>query len=182
MLIVRTQFGSATGTPWLSTMAFGGSSADDAQDAAEAVRAFWDSLKNYISDTVSCNDTGLVDVVNEATGEKTGEWTVDVPAVLCNDSAQALPWATQGLISWRTGVFYSGRQVLGRTFIPGPTEASNEGGHMTSTYSGVLLSSAGTLAAATIPFHVYSRTHHALCEVKAWRVPQPWSVLRSRRD
>jgi len=100
------------------------------------------------------------------------------------EGTEKLPPATQGLIEWRTGFFVGGREIRGRTFIPGLSNSS-------SAANGVPTSTWLTLAAAastaiigwtSSDFVVYSPTKHQKALVTAGQPWNEWAVLRSRRD
>jgi hypothetical protein len=96
-----------------------------------------------------------------------------------------MAFATQGLIRWRTGVFIAGRELRGRTFIPGATESRSANGRPDSTYITTAETAAQDLldnAALGAALVVYSVTHRQVELVQSRSVWGQWAVLRSRRD
>ena len=93
---------------------------------------------------------------------------------------------TQGLVHWLTGDFVNGRQLRGKTFIPGLCEDDNTtAGLMSSTCQGVIATAADALLTASGtngPLMIYSPTNHVAEAVQANTVGTKWAVLRSRRD
>jgi len=185
---VRVNFSGGSGTPWLATHYFLGS-AGSAQQAATAVGVFWgavDALINSGHDwateldvTTIESSTGALTAVT-ATTQQTGTGAL---------ATERLPQATQGLLQWRTGGILGGKELRGRTFIPGLTEASNDSGDVVAATVTAVQAAASTLIGT------------ANADLVIWKRPNPsgagnggyssalvgsmWSkfaVLRSRRD
>jgi hypothetical protein len=125
-VITEIQGGSG-GLQW-STMHFGGTTEGEAAAAALAAAAFWADIQDILSAAYQFHFDGEVLQVDPATNQitevhLTAGWDRDGTA-----AGETLPWASQGLVRWRTGVYVAGRELRGRTFIPGWTEASSGGG------------------------------------------------------
>lgn len=138
-------------SPYLSQMYWlpqtaGGSDAD-ATDCLARFRAFWAALDDWITSTITANFDPAVQAIEDTTGELTAVYAATpVSALTMIGGTNPLPYQTQGLVRWATDGVLRGRVVKGRTFIPGPEEASNIGlGVPSSSYSDAL-----TLAAAEI--------------------------------
>lgn len=183
MYRVRTQITGGLGGPYLSTMYFSVIGGLTAANANAAVGAFWGTMKAVMSTSMTATTEGEVAELDVATGQVTGALPVTSIANTGTASGDTLPPAVQGLIRWRTGTFFNGREVRGRTFIPGPGEALNTNGVPTSVW----LSAANTAAANLIAdpnsdFQIYTRKNHnseAVITGAGWT---QWAVLRSRRD
>lgn len=181
MYRVRTQLTGLFGLPGLSTMFFdeaGGS----AQQAVNAVGAFWAGVvTNGVQNGFQYLTEPDVDVVNSTTGQITS--TVQTTSASGSSSAagEALPWATQGLIRWRTGVYSGGREIRGRTFLPGMLESNSFGiplASWTTPMQGVVNA---LIADANSTLIVWSRKNQGFAPVVSGSVWQQWAVLRSRR-
>nr|CRY96281.1 hypothetical protein [uncultured prokaryote] len=182
MLRVRTVFTGPPGTPWLSTMYFDSSDGGDAPAATARVADFWDACAVKIFTSVNITVQPEVAILNSA-GELTGIAAGTVHNVSGTGSGDPLPWATQGLIIWDTNVFTDGRQVIGKTYVPGLTEGNATGGVLNGTGQSALLGAAtGLLASDSPAFAVFSRKHSTINDVVAGRVDTQFAVLRSRRD
>jgi len=181
LLRVRTQIEQQSGGPGLATMWFTGSDQTAADDAAAAVRTFWDTIKAKISSGTAMQVLPEVTEVDLATGDAIGVFFVEAAIVAGTASGDVLPYTTQGLVSWRTGTFVEGRELRGRTFIPTPVEADNVGGFPLTSYSTAIAIAANSLAGSTA-LEVYSRTHHAQADVISASCWNNWAELRTRRN
>lgn len=181
MLRVRTEFTGVIGGPYLSTMYFSGSDSTAAGAAVAALDTFWSALELMMVNTLSWTTLSDIDVLSDA-GALTGVTSATPVSGVGQVSSAQLARQTQGLIRWRTGAIVSGRELRGRTFIPGPTETHNDAGPI-STYVTALQSAAdGLLGAASTSLIIHSRTHgvsEAAVTGSAWT---DWATLRSRRD
>jgi len=186
MLRVRVSINSSAvaGGPWLYTSYWTGNDSQGGADTARnAVVAFFNSFRAHQHTSVT---NTLVTVVDQLAldGTLTGQYVVaaSAQAGLVNTST-LLPPATQGLIHWRTGSFIGGRELRGKTFLPGMTEGENVQGVMDGTVNGLILGYANTLRAVANPaLGVWSRKSAAISTVSAAQVPTKWAVLRSRKD
>jgi len=183
MLRVRTIFSGAPGTPWVSTMYFTG---DDTQAGAEeantAVGAFWESVDDIMDNSVSWSTDSLVAQLS-LTGELQDGFGVTPVTSTGETSGDALPWNTQALLQLRTGAYTNGREIRGRIFIPGLTEAANGDGVPSTATKNTINTAAATLAAVTSPdLAVWSRAHASVSTVATASCWAQWATLRSRRD
>ena len=128
MYRIRTQILNGQGGPWLSTMFFD-EAAGTAQQAATAVGTFWGAIDNFLPSGLAWDVENEVVFVDEASGNPTGLVGVTGPTGTGTIGSEILPTATQVLIRWRTGTYLAGREVRGRTFIPGTTETDAVGGN-----------------------------------------------------
>ena len=180
---VRTQLVGGSGASQVSTMYFATSDGLLAQDAATAVRTFWDNLKGRIANDYTVQVENEVITIDVATGEPYSSSAVTSSPVVGLQEAEPLPWATQGLVQWATGAFIGGRRLRGRTFIPGTTATDNTVGVPTTTYKSGLQSAAAALIGDTASMLViYSRAHTTYQPVIAGTAWAKWAELRSRRD
>jgi hypothetical protein len=183
MYRVRTNFTGVPGAPYLSTMYFA-ESGGTAQQAATAAGAFWTALIPNLTNSMNFATEADVALVNAATGVVTGA-VATTPVLGTGGRADAqLPRATQGLVRWLTGIYVAGRQVRGRTFIPGLTEDANiTDGLVTPAVAAAINNAAATLIASpNADLEIWSRT---LGQSNVATVGSTWTefaILRSRRD
>jgi hypothetical protein len=184
MFRTRTEITGGQGGPYLSTFYFdeidGGATA---ASVVTATAAFWTSLRNVIDNSLTMRVEAEVATVSDATGQVTGILSTGGATVTGDDAGDPAPWATQGLIRWRTGFFANGREIRGRTFIPGVTEARANGGVPDSSYLSNLASAVSTmLGTSNAQLVTWSRKNQDNRPVLAGSGWSQFAVLRSRRD
>lgn len=179
----RVFFTGGTGGQQVSTMYFDHEGVGTAQHASDAHGDFFSSMKTKISSSYTITVDTEVLTVNSTTGEITAATTVSPRTFAGEDAGDPLPWQTQGLVKWPTGVFVAGRRLTGRVFIPGPTESSNTNGVPNAGYlTAIQDAGESLLGALDASLFVYSPTHHAAhIAIGASAMPR-WASLRSRRD
>lgn len=183
-LRVETEITGLTGAPYLSVMNFGGSNLTDAQGAADAVRAFWFAIRNEFHSGNTVRVRPNVVYFNVTDGETIGNYSVTAPATVTGGaSGDALPYATQGLVQWRTGVYIGGREIRGRTFIGGMTENQSANGHLAAASITAFQTAGAALIADTPPaFVIWSKakaTTEIVTSCSAW---SSFAFLSSRRS
>lgn len=179
---IRTAFTGGAGGAQLSTMYFE-SGLLLAQDAADAVHTFWTAIRNNISNQYSWSVESTVTNVADFTGVPIGVETVSVSGQTGNDSSDPLPWATQGVIRTHTGVYYSGRELQGKIWVPGVTEASCTNGIPNSGYISALNGAiAGLIADSDSELYAFTRAHLNANGVTGGSTWNKFGVLRSRRS
>lgn len=158
--------------------------ADDqasADDAAAAATAWLQVLDNFLRVNQGAQVDPEVLSINVATGTTLGSFAVSEAAITGADSNDAVPNASMGLVRWRTGVYVSGREIRGRTFIPGITEQSvDANGNLSSTAISAIDAGSNLMAAGT-DLCVYSPTRGSAAEVTTASTWSEFAVLRSRR-
>jgi len=180
---VRTTVTGGSGGPYLSTSFFNVIGGLEAQDAVADLRAFWQAIRGNIWSGLTLTVEPDVAEIDIATGEVTGLVPTTSTPVTGDNSAEPTPWTTQGLIRWRSGIYVAGREIRGRTFIPGVNESVSQSGVPSSTYKSSIESAAATLLSSSVSeMVVYSRKHHELGPVLLGSVWSQWASLRSRRD
>ena len=183
MLRVTTEFTGPAGSPWYSQMDFDGEETSvQAQLAHDAVAAFWEDLEGLITSGVSYSVLGDVEHV-DLQDQTIAVFGIQATLGAGLNSAQPAPYANQGLIQWRTGSYTGGRELRGRTFIPGL--ASNA--VLNGVWSGPVV--AGMQAAADTLVEngeaglaVFSPTKSGIASVQSATARNLVAVLRSRRD
>lgn len=141
------------------------------------------------STSVTYNVSGLVDEIDESTGQITGQQSV-TPRTQIGAGAGALGPIVVGLVAqYNTDDFVNGRRIRGRSFLnpiraaytaaPAPQAAE-------LALAQAFASKMDDPGATTVRFGVYTRPKGAQPgawhDVTSTNVPQKWTVLRSRRD
>lgn len=177
---ITTVWSGRPGLPGTTTLYFHENS-HTAADQVDAVKAFWNSLKNNIVTGVNLTVDGTVEIVESDTGDIVGtDATGHGGVIVGTDSADPLPPSVQGLIQWRTGVYVGGREIRGRTFIGCLTETSNTNGVPPSGTIAAWTGYATTMLGSALA--VYSPTKHQWASVASGNAWGQFAVLRSRRD
>lgn len=181
---IRTGFTGVGGSPWINNMYFDVEEAD-IQAAADAAAGFWSNAQLAMSSLIDWAQDGVATVLNPVTGEPTDIVTYTPDTGDGQGSGDMLPAATQLLITWRTGVFSGGREVRGKTFVPGLVSSTNDNDGTID--EGVVTQFAGYAASLlTTPgnptLQVWSRKNGTVQPVTQARITNEWAVLRSRRD
>lgn len=182
MYRVRTVFTGVQGSPWVNTAYFT-DTAGTAQQAATAVGQFWQAVDSLMEVSVSWSTQADVETVDAVSGQVTD---VETTTPLTGGGVAAttgLPVATQGLVRWRTGDYFNGRELRGRWFIPGLATGANTDGAPSST----MISTVNTAAAALIAdansiLVMWSRKNGTTRAVESGSCWSQFAVLRSRRD
>lgn len=124
-----------------------------------------------------------LDIVDPGSGQVTATVPVSALSVTCSAAGNLLPRNVQGLIRWRTGFFAGGREIRGRTFVPGVKDGSNVNGVPSTGYVAALTSAATTLAAdSAAELSIWSRKAGAVAGVSSGEAWTQFATLRSRRD
>lgn len=181
MYRIRTVWTGFSGAPGVSTMYFaeGGGTA---QQAATAVGTFWGSVDNFIVSALSWRVENAVTLIDGTTGQATGVTQVSGPNGQGAATGDMVPRVAQALIRWRTGSFFGGREIRGRTFIPGISESNAIGTLSTAAISGIDAAAAALVGDANSLLLVWSRSHFLEEVVDAWETWTEFASLRSRRD
>lgn len=184
MLRVRTVFtGTIPGVPYLSTMYFTASDTQAGADAAvAAVGAFWGAVDNVMTQSLAWATQDEV-LVMDNSGQATGVFTTTPQTGVGSLSTpEPLPPSNQVLIRWQTAGFIAGKRLVGRTFVPGLTEAANNFGNVLAATRTTIDTAAEALVAATADLAIWSRTNSLSFPATSASVNTAFAVLRSRRD
>lgn len=179
---IKTLWSGGPGGAGVSTMWFDAAGGTAAQ-CNSAVGTFWNAVRLVQSSTLTFTTDSIVFTVDEATGAVIGSSPVTPVTASGSAATDVLPWATQGLIQWRTGQYINGREIRGRTFIPGMLESNNASGlPMSSVQTTVNAAAAALIADANSDFQVYSLANHNAQTVTSGTMWSTWAQLRSRRS
>lgn len=193
MYRVRTVSTGVAGAPWYTNVYFREGEGRTANEAATAMRAFWESVSGIIASSITMQVQPDVAIVNELTGEITGYDSTVQTAVLGQSSSPIGATVLQGLISLRTGGVRKSRKVQGRIFVPGIVGGNTDAaGTPSSTMVAALQTAANGLIddLPNVQPVVWCRPFELLelpfpgaqFDVTAIAARDFWAVLRSRRD
>lgn len=180
---VTTEFsGPLTNGGGVSQMHFdadGGTSAA----AAVAVSTFWTAINANMHSSVAWTRLGEIELLDEASLKVVGVESTDAVSSTGQFNTDPLPPATQGLVRWRTGVYIDGREIRGRTFLPGMLESNNTNGAPVASLVTNFTTAAQNLigASGSTPV-VISRANSAFAAMVTANAWSKWAQLRSRRD
>lgn len=179
---VRTIFTGVQGSPWLNTLTFletGGTP----QQAVTAAGAFWGAVDVLMPSTIDW--TTEADVPTLSAGGVLEEVTTTTPATGSGGAGagELLPRVSQGLVRWRTGTIIAGRELRGRTFVPGLADASNDNGTvLAASRSTINTAAAALIADANSSFGVWSKRHGVVLSTTTGTTATEFAALTSRRD
>lgn len=182
---VRTVATGVAGTPWYTNMYFTRVATTE-QGHVDAVVAFWQAIADQLDNSVSWAVEGDCAQIDDATGNIVGVDSATGASVVGAETANALPPANQALIHWLTGSFIGGRQLRGRTFIPGlcVDQTGSTGVLQAATRTDILTAAEGLITASSGPgpLRVLSKKNLTSAVVADATVPTEVAVMRSRRD
>jgi hypothetical protein len=193
---VRTVFTGVAGAPWLSTQFYesgGALTSGEADEARAAVAAFWNSIRVHINDLVTIRTEGVVDGLDEDSGELVESFVGSDVTVVGSAAGDPLPVATQGVLRLNTGVVINGRRVRGKIFVPGMVETQNTEGVPIASFLTALSTAGSFLFSASPPsIAVYHRpvrpsptappTGGQFVTANSTTPLPYWGSVRSRRD
>lgn len=185
MLRIRVTWAAPKGSPYYSTFYFGGETSGEADAAAAAVATYLGTMDNNIATTYTWNIDPEAEFVNPVNGNIIGVETTAGGNGTGSGAGDPLPFTTQGLVRWRTGIFINGREIRGRTFFPGMVETCSTGGSVTVGIIAGINTAGGALITASSGaggLVVYSPTHGQEALVTSTSMWSEFAVLRSRRD
>lgn len=185
MLRVTTEWDGFSGAPGYTVLHYDGLTAADAAFAHDATVRLWQTIDQELESTHSATITSDVPVIDPATGDIVTMHQVPEVVLQMSGSGDPLPPSNQMLIRWRTGLYQGGREIRGRTFVPGLRETTVTAGTLpTATVNGfntVLTTWLGTLPAGRT-LAIWSPTNGSVTNVNSVSVWNEIAILRSRRD
>ena len=192
---VETTISGTTGAPYLSVMHFEvETEPPGVQDAVDAVGAFWTALSAYLANDLSWTVSGDVVEFNSDDGVATAFHSVTPASGTFSEAGEKIPFVAQVLVRWGTAGVVNGRQVRGRTFLPGLTQGGiDEGRVLASTQTAIASAAAALVADADAELGVWSRplwneahteivregSFHAVTSASVW---DQFASLTGRRD
>lgn len=186
MLRTTTQWDGIPGSPYFTVLHFEGTDAAEASAVHALTVELWDAMANYRTSIMTGQVLPEVEVVDVATGNVTATFAEPTAPVAAGTSGARQPYVVQGLVQARTGVYDAGREIRGRTFLPGTIDASDTDGVPSSAYITAISAIWSTFltdgTTAGVPPVIWSPTKGLSAPVAFYTVWNQWAILRSRRD
>jgi hypothetical protein len=192
LMRVTTRWSGFTGAPGYSVMHFSAfeATAAAAQDAVDAVRVFFDSVKGHLPSIVSLQVLSDVEIVQEDNGQLLDIVTAPVAPLVVNGSVAGAYSAPSGaVIHWLTNTVSNGRRVRGRTFLVPLANSQYEanGTLLATTVTSITNAAVALINDLDTALVVYGRpspngVDGFIAAASGARVPDMACVLRSRRD
>jgi hypothetical protein len=186
MLRTTATWVNGPGTPFYTTMYWGGTTSGEAAFARTATRNYLNIFLPSVNNGYGGVINGDVERVDEATGNILEVFAAADGVFVGASSAEVVPFTTQLLTRWRTGVYNAGRELRGRTFIPGTTEGVSTNGQPSASFvnsiNGLLtpyVASVDVNAAGGLK--IWSPTHGTSALVNQASLWNQFAVLRTRR-
>ena len=160
-------------------------STSNAQTAANAIRAFFNTNAGLFPDEVQINfDSEFLEL--DVAGALLAVYPVTPPAQVVGTQSLSYNRAAGVRIDWGTGTIVAGRRLTGRTYlVPASIGAFDSNGLVTSASVTAITAAANTLITAlnTVGnLGVWSRTHGVVHDVTTVSVPTKGAILTGRRD
>jgi hypothetical protein len=161
----------------------------ECQEAADRVHACLNGASLWCTSLLSVAPNSFVDLLDRATGEITDRVAITPGAVIAGAaSGDSLPTRNQYVLSYRTGHFVGGREVIGRGFVVGAAEAANDSsGHVGATPRANLTTAAGLLGTTVSTAIAHVVWHRPVLGaggltvvVNSWTCNTRFGSLRSR--
>jgi len=186
------------GAPGYSNFSFMDLTTDSARNAAgAAIKAFFDGTASARATTWSVAVQSEITEWDSATGVLTGAANMTSPPAPTAGTATLAPFAGGSgyCVTWKTGLIFNGRRVIGRTFmVPGLSTYDNDGTLSTATISAAQAAATALIAAAGADLAIWAKLFTkptdgtkpvqiggALAPVTSHAVKDMASQLRSRR-
>lgn len=159
-----------------------GDAAGNGQVAADAVEDWLDGIRTQMATVQNMVVDTEVEEVDPATGQVTGVESVTTILKTGQQAGEPVPQVAQALVRWRTGQYVAGREIRGRTFIPGLGRGTiTIGGELTGVAS-LALQNASTAFVAASGIGVWSPARATFQLATVASVWNEFAVMRSRRD
>lgn len=178
---VRSVFTGLPGGPALTTTYFR-TSGSSPQGAADQMRAFWNFLAPTITAGAAIQIADEVLTIETATGNIIASDATTTAVVNSSGAGDALSRGTSGLLNLNTGVYFNGRQVRGKLYVPQPAEGANTLGLPSAAYKTALENAwAALIAVSGSGPAVYSPTAGDAWPISSVTPSNYWARLRSRQ-
>jgi len=185
LLRVRTVFTGVPGTPWYSNLYF-----DDVAGSPDPhidlVRDFWTAFQAVMKSNTTATIEGDCAQIEDSTGAVVGIRSGTALTVVGASASAPLPPANQCVLHEFTSLFVGGRQLRGKTFVPGIIATQSDAlGAPLAGLKTIALGAGNALITASNPignWKVWSKKNGVSSDVTAVSTPSKFGVLRSRRD
>lgn len=171
-----------TGTNSGFSVMHSGDALASAQSAADAVEDWLNALSPYIAAGQAFQVDPEAEEVDPVTGNVTGVASVVTINQTGDFAVNPVPQAAQALVRWRTGQYIAGREIRGRTFIPGMagSQGNVNGELLPATLAAMQTASTAFLTASG--HGIWSPKNGQFELALTASVWPEFAVMRSRRD
>lgn len=177
---MRIRWGGLGHSPKYSILNYGLSNDQDLN--AEAFNDFLTTIKFAFAGGMTWTFEKEIRVLSEADGHLIElQELANPPSGAQTGGTQQLADATQMLLQWRTGVIVSGRQLRGRTFLPGIAQSEIANGNVRESSRTAVQDALATLIGTGHAPAVWSRKHGTVAEAVSADVWNEFAVQRRRR-
>ena len=154
---IITRWTTPAGGGFVTVMYFE-DTAHSVADQRARLGEFWLAVKDELSSSVTYTVAQEGRVMEPSTGAVTGGWT-DAPIYTGNggSSSTPVPDSSQVLVRWLTGEYRDGRQVRGRSFIPGMRYDALAAGNLNPAVVAEIQGEATAFVNAAIGFGIWRR-------------------------
>lgn len=152
------------------------------QANADALDLFLKGIDQFISNQQSMQVDSEVLEVDVGTGQTLGVGNIISTPTIGTQPGQMVPQLAQILVRWRTGFFSAGRELRGRTFIPGASAGAM------ATNGEVIASALADVEVAAESLHldtevgVWSPTKNVFATITSSSAWNEWASQRGRRQ
>lgn len=157
----------------------------EAQNTANAVRTFFNSLTGIFPDDVTITFDSEV-VVLDLAGVLQSVYPVTPPSSVTGINTTSYNRAAGCRVDWDTGHIVAGRRLSGRTYlVPIGSNSYDTTGLLNSVNAAAVVTAGQALITATSsikPLAVWSRTHGVMWAVDTASCPLKGAILTGRRD
>lgn len=182
MFRLRSVFTGVAGCPWYVNTHHEGTISSEAEAAATALQAFWQTQQATIPGPIRVDIEQTAVVIDPATGLQTGQLPVSAHSVSFSSSGAGLPHQVQALIRLGTGSYEGGRQIKGRIFVPGLITGASTGQGTLNANVITSLQAAATTLSTDSKLVIYSKKNKSATRVQTVSVWDQFATLRTRRD
>ena len=158
-----------------------GDAIGSAQVAADAVETWFDAIDASMASTQQMAVDTEVEEVDPATGSILSVANVIAVTKSGSVAGAPVPQAAQALFRWRTGQYIGGREIRGRTFVPGLALAATSTAGEIQPATLLTLGNAATALVAGSGIGVWSPARATFQLALASSVWSEFAVMRSRR-
>lgn len=159
-----------------------GDAAGNEQIVADATEDWLDLVRAQMATVQNMRVDPEIEEVDPATGQVTGVATATTITKTGTQAGEPVPQVSQALVRWRTGAFINGREVRGRTFLPGLSRGTITIGGELSGVASLAIGNASTAFVAASGIGVWSPARATFQLASTASVWNEFAVMRSRRD
>lgn len=184
MIRIRSVTDGLPSAPFLTTHYFETSAESVAQEAYAALGDFWEAMSVAVNHNANINIDPVMFIIDPVTGNTTGTFLATIPLGYAGgNTGDALPAGVSPIMQLRTGSYLAGREVRGRTFLPGLTQdqINIQSGTLNETSRDYLSAIGQALVDADLGWCVWSRKNGTADTVSVVNIAQSAGMIRSRR-